>query len=128
DPDLVVGDELVGRQRQIRRRRPATDAARRVVLRAMARAEPAVEVALMRQRDAAKVGADADQHQPLVLALLDPRLIGLRVREGVPVEGTRLVDLFLGAMTDEDRLAAPEHFDDLPFGNWSEIDLDRRPS
>ena len=29
----------------------------------------------------------------------------------------RLLDLFLGAVADEDRLAAPEHLDDLAFGD-----------
>ena len=38
----------------------------------------------------------------------------------------RLVDLFLGAMEDEDRLRAPEHLDDLPVGDRREVDLDRR--
>ena len=42
------------------------------------------------------------------------------------VDLLRLVDLLLGAMGDEDRLGAPEHLDDLPFGDRREIDLDRR--
>src|SRR5882672_11382811 len=32
----------------------------------------------------------------------------------------------LGAMADEDRLAAPEYLDDLPLGDGAEVDLDRR--
>ena len=37
-----------------------------------------------------------------------------------------LVDLFLGAMEDEDRLGAPEHLDDLSVGDRREVDFDRR--
>src|SRR5205807_5671193 len=98
DADLAVGDELVGRQRQVGRRRAAADAAGGIILRTVAGAEPAVVVALMRERNAAEVRADADQHQPLVLALLDPRLVRLRVRQGVPIDRARLLDLLLGAV------------------------------
>ena len=52
-----------------------------VVLRAVARAEPAVVVALVGERDAAEMGADADHDQPLVVALLDARLVGRGIRE-----------------------------------------------
>src|SRR6185503_21273310 len=60
---------------QVARRRPFADAARGVVVRAVAWAEPAAEVAPgIRHRlalgDAAQVRADADQHQPALLALL----------------------------------------------------------
>ena len=37
----------------------------------------------------------------------------------------RLLDLLRRAVADEDRLAAPEHLDDLPLGDRGEIDLDR---
>ena len=107
-------------------RRALPDAAGRIVLRAVAGAEPAVIVALMGERDAAEMRADADHHQPLVVALLDARLIGLRIGQAVDRDRARLVDLLLGAVADEDRLAAPEHLDDLPLGDRREIDLDRR--
>ena len=95
-------------------------------MRAVAGAEPAVVVALVRERDAAEMGADADQHEPLVVALLDARLVGRRVRQARHIDRARLVDLFLGAMVDEDRLAAPEHLDHLALGDRRQIDLDRR--
>ena len=38
----------------------------------------------------------------------------------------RLLDLLLGAVIDEDRLAAPEHLDHLAFDDRRQIDLDRR--
>src|SRR5215470_6722997 len=79
DPDLGIGDELIGRQRQIGRRGPAADAARRVVLRPVAGTEPAAVIALMRDRDAAEMRADADQHEPLVVPRLDALGVRLRV-------------------------------------------------
>src|SRR5262245_16941873 len=79
DPDLGVGKELVGRQRKIGWRRPAPNAARGVVLRAVAGAEEAVILARVRERDATEMRADADQHQPLVVARLDAGLVGLRI-------------------------------------------------
>src|ERR1700736_4426911 len=45
--DFAIGDELVGRHRQVGRRRPLADTPRGVVLRAVARAEEAVVIALM---------------------------------------------------------------------------------
>src|SRR5262245_7549730 len=77
DPDLGVGDELVRRQRQVGRRGPAPDTAGGVVLRAVTRTEVAVVVALVRDRYAAEMGADADQHLPLLMARLDALLVGL---------------------------------------------------
>src|SRR6266567_7644752 len=127
DPDLGVGQERIGRQRQICRRRSAANAARRIVLGTVTGAEPAVVIALVRQRNAAEVGADADQDQPLIVTLLDPRLIGLRIRQRVPVDVARLFDFLRRAMVDEDRFAAPEHLDDLTFRDRGEVDFDGSP-
>ena len=52
-----------------------------------------------------------DHDQPL--GLLDTIRIGLRVTQGLPVGLVRLVDLVLGAVADENGLAAP--FDDHLF-------------
>src|SRR5215207_6979330 len=79
DFDFGIGDELIGRQRQIERRRARADAAGGVVNRTVARTEKAVIRSLMHDRDTAKMRADADQDQPLVVAFLDARLIGLRI-------------------------------------------------
>src|SRR6185436_3943207 len=70
DADLGIGDVFVGRNREVGRRRTLPDAARGVVDRAVAGAEETVILALMRERNAAEMSADADQHQPLLLALL----------------------------------------------------------
>src|SRR5690242_6495471 len=66
DANFGVGDEPIRRHREIGGRWPLTDAARRVVLRAVARTEPAVVVALMGEWNAAEMGADADHDEPLV--------------------------------------------------------------
>src|ERR1700754_3943424 len=113
DLDFGVGNELVRRHRQVRGRGPLADAAGRIVLRTMAGAEEPVVIALMSDRDAAEMGADADDDQPLLVAGLDPGLIALRIGKARHVDGARLVDLFLGAVADVDRLAAPEHLDVL---------------
>ena len=62
---------MIGRQVEIFRRRALANAASSVVLRAVAGAEPAVVFALMGERDAAEMGADADHDQPLLVAFLD---------------------------------------------------------
>ncbi len=90
----------------------------------MAGAEEAVVIALMGDRDAAEMGADADHDQPLVVAVLDPRLIGGRIGQARNRHAAGLVDLLLGAVADVDRLAAPEHLDVLSFGDRGQIDLD----
>src|SRR5215475_6911720 len=79
DTNLCVGDEFVGGKRKVCRRRALPDAAGRVVDRAMARTEVAVEGPLIRKRDAAEMGADRDQHLPLVMAGFYACRIGLRI-------------------------------------------------
>ena len=116
---------MIGGQVQVLRSWPLPDAARGVVHGAVARAEPAVVGALMRERDAAEVGADADQNEPLVLAWLDAVLVGLRIGQAAELDVARLLDLLLGAVADEDRLAAPEHLDDLSLGDRAKVHLDR---
>ena len=72
------------------------------------------------------MGADADHDQPLVVAFLDPGLIGRRIGQARDRHRAGLVDLLLGAVHDVDRLAAPEHLDVLPGGDRRQIDFDRR--
>ena len=87
--DLGVGHERVGRDRQVLRRRAPADAAGGVVVRAVAGAEPAAVVALLAERHAAEMGADAVDHEPLLVALLDARRVGLRVAQGRDVRRPR---------------------------------------
>ena len=79
---LVSESESVRRQERDFRRRAFADAARGIVLRAVAGAEPAVIFALVGERDAAEMGADADHHQPLLVAVLDALLRRLPDRAG----------------------------------------------
>jgi len=81
---------------------------------AVAGAEEAVVIALMGDRDAAEMGADADHDQPLVVAILDPGLIGRRVGRLATGHLAGLLDLLLGTVHDVDRLAAPEHLMSCP--------------
>src|SRR5688500_19954797 len=83
-----IGLEGVLRHLEIERRGSAADAARGVVFRAMARAEPAAVLAarlrrLLALRHTAEVGAHADHDQPF--RLLDPLVVGLRIAQGVDV-------------------------------------------
>src|SRR5271169_4618115 len=74
---LGVGEEGVFRNFKIERGGALTNAPRRVVDRAVARAEPAVIFALVTQRDAAKMGANADQDEPF--RFLDALGVGLGI-------------------------------------------------
>src|SRR6185312_8593439 len=96
DPDLGVGKESVRRQVEILRRRALTDAAGGIVLRAVAGAEPAIVLALVRERDTAEMGADADHHQPLLMPRLGTLRVGRGIGQAVDVDVLGLVDLFLG--------------------------------
>src|SRR5436309_11712168 len=92
----------------------------------MAGAEEAVEVALMRDRDATKVSTNADQHLPIFVAGLDALFVRLWIRQRRNVHGAGFLDLLLGSMRDVDWLAAPEYFDGLAFCDRRKIDFDRR--
>src|SRR5512138_3462474 len=113
DLDFGIGEECVGRHREIGRRRPLADAAGGIVLRAMAGAEETVVAALMRDRDATEMGADANHDQPLLVAWLGALLVGLRIGEILERHLLCFLDLLLGAVHDVDRLAAPENLDVL---------------
>ena len=82
-------------------------------------------IRLLGERDAAEMGADADQHLPLVVPRLNARS-RRRVGQAGELDVLSLFDLFLGAVIDVDRLAAPEHLDHLPHLRSGDIDLDRR--
>src|SRR6185312_15471235 len=131
DLDLGVGRERIRRDREILRRRAFADASGRVVLRAVAGTEPTAILALVVAYrlpfgDAAEMRADADHHQPRFAvfggAVVVGRRCGLREigvareRIGQIVERgvLRLGNFLVGAVPDEDRLAAPHHGDGLP--------------
>src|SRR5690606_17716488 len=62
DPDTGIGDEFVGRQQEVGRRRAFADAPGSIVHRAVAGAEIAAILALMRERDTTQMRADADYY------------------------------------------------------------------
>src|SRR5260370_4071450 len=68
----------------------------------------------MGDRDAAEVGADADDDQPLVVTLLDPGLVGLRIRKARDRHAAGLLDLLLGAVHDVNRLPRQNTFMSCP--------------
>src|SRR5687768_10856300 len=81
DLDLGVGGEGVRWDSEILRRRPDTDAAGGVILRAMAGTEPAAIVAPIIAdglpfRNAAEMRANADHHEPRLLAFRGAVLVG----------------------------------------------------
>src|SRR5688572_20958493 len=67
-----------GRDQEVFRRRPAADAARRVVGRAVAGAEPAAILALLAERNAAEMRADLHHDQRVLLAWGGTVLVGRR--------------------------------------------------
>src|SRR5215467_7339668 len=95
DPNFGVGHELVGRQRQVGWRGAAADTTGGVVLRTVAWTEIAAVIALVRDRDAAEMGADAYQHLPLFMAFLHALLVGLGIGQACDVDRTRLLNLLL---------------------------------
>src|ERR1700751_3486207 len=98
--DFAVGNELIGRHRQVGGCGSLANTTGGVVLRTVAGAEEAVVIGLMRDRDTTEVGADADHDQPLIVPILDAGLIG----GGILQVGQRnllgLVDLVLGPVLD----------------------------
>ena len=140
DADLGVGEEGVGRDRQVFRRRALPDAAGRVVDRAMAGAEPAAELAGLVERNAAEMGADADHDQPRVVALLDARGFGAedfaRSHPGGSL-GRRLLTRMRDVMRSGERvpkapvdaslLQALEEMTKKGMGMTAVVDADDRP-
>ncbi len=90
-------------------------------MRTVARAEPSVVLAGIADGDAAQVGADAKDDEPL--GLEGPVLVGLLITEGVHGDGGFGGDLVGGAVTDEDGLAAPLDGDGLADINIGQVEL-----
>jgi hypothetical protein len=120
----VLGEVVLGNL-EVERRRALSYAARDVVVGAVAGAEPAAEVAGLADGDTSEMGADTcccgqyrcscyieeevqgrTQHdQPL--GLLDTITVLLRVSQRLPLCVLGLLNLVLGAVSDEDGLATP---------------------
>lgn len=92
-----------------------------IIMRTVARTEPASEIACLANWDTAQMGANTEHNQPL--GSLRPALVALRVPERLPVGAPSLFDFVQGAVTNKDRLSAP--LDDYVFalGDAGELDL-----
>src|SRR5690606_34610365 len=94
-----------------------------IVVRAVARAEPAAVVARVEGRHAAQVGAGADDHEILLMTGLGALGIGLsRAADGALVHD--LLELGFGAVAHENRLALPLDDDLLAFLDLGDVELD----
>lgn len=112
DEDLLLG-ELVRGNLEVQRSGTLADTAGDIVVRTVARAEPAAVVTGLADGHTTQVGADTQHDQPL--GLLNTLVVGLGVAQALPLCVTGLVDLILGTVTDEDGLSTP--LDDDLFGN-----------
>ena len=132
---MLVSQEEYGGIVQILRRRTFADASCRVVLRAVAGAEPAAEVALIiAGRHAAEVRADADiiSHSALTsrfssVAGARPGRLALRASgsgRSATGNGARLGNFLLRAAAHEERLAAPHHGHLLALLDGRKIEFD----
>ena len=121
DKNLGLLRELVRGDLQVKRRGSLPDATAGVVVRTVARAEPSVVLAGVADGDAAQVGADAKDDEPL--GLEGPVLVGLLITEGVHGDGGFGGDLVGGAVTDEDGLAAPLDGDGLADIDIGQVEL-----
>src|SRR5271166_653769 len=89
----------------------------------MARAEPAFVLALVPERHATQMRADAGYDQPFRLP--HPRLVRLRIPEFAERNVLAVLDFFLRPVTNEHRSAAPFDRDNLTFGDRADIDFGR---
>src|SRR5690606_38570634 len=103
DSDERVFDEFVTRNRKVLGRRTLPDTAGRVVVRTVAGAQPAAEIAarivrLLTERNTAEMRADANDDQPFGVG----RAFRIRLRIGqiLDIDLRRLVDFFRRAVAD----------------------------
>ncbi|ENN87930.1 hypothetical protein RHSP_49335 [Rhizobium freirei PRF 81] len=122
DLDLLIRRERILRYGEVLRCRPMAYAAGGIVDRTMAGTEPPAVFPRLAERYAAEMGADADHHEPVFLALTcrTGNIGCLRIGWKVGIASNRIlevrelralgiVDFLLRAVTDEDGLAAPLH-------------------
>src|SRR5580698_453936 len=144
DPDGLVVGEMIGRHRQIVGRGNALkDTAGQIVFRAMARAEESawpigrwISGARLRvkQRNAAKMGANADEHEdlgldgPAPVGCVSRLLVLLRIRVAQLTEKLRILQFIkrrLRPFNDEHRPRRPERDHALARLKRADVDVDR---
>ena len=115
---MISVGECVLRNFKIFGRWSFTNAARAIVLRAMARAKPSIKFAVrirwfLAKRYATKMGAHANHHKPFRHflttegRLLDAVLVRLRIFQIGYRHRPRFIDFGLGTTTNKNRFAAP---------------------
>ena len=122
--DRGIGQEAVLRHFQVQRGGALANAPRRIVMRAVAWAEPAIVLTLARQRYAAEVGADTENDEPLLVH--DALRVRLRVTKGLGVNRHCGCDLIRVAVPHKDGLVPPLHRETVTDGNRTDIKLKRR--
>jgi len=104
DENLILGEAVLGNL-EVQRSGTLANTTGDIVVGAVAGAEPAAKVTGLTDGHTTQVGADTQHDQPL--RALSAVLITLRVTETLPLDLAGLIDLTLGTVTDEDRLATP---------------------
>jgi hypothetical protein len=112
DEGLLLGELVLG-YLEVQGSGTLADTAGDIVVRTVARAEPAAVFTGLADGHTTQVGADTQHDQPL--GLLHTLVVGLGVTQILPLCLTGLLDLILGTVTDEDGLATP--LDDNLFGD-----------
>src|SRR5690606_21606333 len=106
-----ITGECIRRHNQVGGSRSLADTPRRIVYRAMARAEPAAILPFIIERYAAQMGANADDDKPF--RLFGAVGVRLRILERAHRRRHGFADFLGAAMADKHRLAAPFHLDAL---------------
>ena len=102
---LVIFQETVGGDLQVVWGRALADSPRDVVVRTVARAEPATKVSRVGEGNATKMSADTDNHQPLWV--LHAHSVFLRVAQRCNIHAVGQLDVILCPSPDEDWLSTP---------------------
>mmetsp|Transcript_29702 Transcript_29702/g.95781 ORF Transcript_29702/g.95781 Transcript_29702/m.95781 type:complete len:265 (-) Transcript_29702:52-846(-) len=126
DEEFVVAEEFVGRDFEVEWRGALADAAGDVVVGAVAGTEPAAVVAGVGDGYASEVSTDSHDDEPVFR--LDAVRVGLGVPEVVHADGLGVGDFRVGAVADEDRLAAPLDGNRLADLDVRHVEFRRRQS
>src|SRR5260221_12641281 len=136
--DLQFGgrSKSILRNGQVLWSRAPSNASGRVVLRTVAMAQPAAEIAFIDRRRAAEMGANADQHVPLgplhPIGIRrgrtggKPRVARIGIGKLVRIDCARVRNLLRRAPPHEEWVAPPPEDDLLADRNRGDVDLHRR--
>mmetsp|Transcript_5222 Transcript_5222/g.13176 ORF Transcript_5222/g.13176 Transcript_5222/m.13176 type:complete len:237 (+) Transcript_5222:2403-3113(+) len=117
-----VGEELVVRYLEVVRRRALANAARDVVVRPVAGAEPSAVLAGVRKRHAAQVRAHANHNEPL--RVHDALRVELSVTQLSLRHLVGVLNLLRGTVSDEHWLTTPLHGDGVTLVDSAQVHLE----